>query len=194
MSTTRFNRTLLAASALCVVLLSGCDGRGTPAAVGDPAATPGSASSGSDRDAVQTFSSLETLRAASQLIVVGRAGSSVVTTIGGVPFTVTDVRVQSVLSGSGTRAGSTVRVRQTGEAASAPSEGSKILLSEGTYLLYLTAFHLTASDKTGQFVITGDQGVWLQAPGGGFSRTSTFGGLPAQVAVTTSGRGTVSAR
>jgi hypothetical protein len=195
MRTVRFHRTALVVAALFAALVSGCaSGETRQISRGDSTQPTDSATHDSDSDVVETFTSLDTLRDASQLIVVGRAGSSVVTSIGGIRFTITDVQVQRLLSSDGPKVGSTVRVRQTGDATFAPSEGSEILSSGGTYLLYLSSFHFTDSDKTGQFVITGDQGLWQETPPGLFSRRSVVGRLPQQVSISSSGRGTVSAR
>lgn len=111
--------------------------------------------------AVRGYESIAEVLAETEAIVVGTAGESRVETIGPVPFTVTEVKVDDRVSGPSSE---TVLVRQTGDESTFLSSGTPLLVSGNRYALFLEPFYFEPGKDTGQQVIVG-WGAWEENDG-----------------------------
>jgi hypothetical protein len=120
-------------------------------------------------DQAVTYRSLTALgRAASSVAVIAPTDVTRRTSIGGVPFTITRVRVQETIAGS--RLAHTVLLRQTGAPGAILTGCGQLVSSGRRYLAYLTPFRLRHGGPPvfRQYsVVGGSQGLFeLRHPGG----------------------------
>ncbi|GGQ87352.1 hypothetical protein [Couchioplanes azureus] len=117
------------------------------------------------------YTTMAQLKRDSTAILMGTAGASSVEETAGIQFTVTQFTVNKVMWGS--VPSGTVAIRQLGGPA-ADSEDTSVLLSEGSrYVVFLKPFEMTPGVATGQYIVTGDRGLY-QLDGKG--RQYTFKG------------------
>jgi hypothetical protein len=107
---------------------------------------------------VRVYQSLAELKAASEVVIVATARSAVASDLNGIPVTVTQVEVNDVVAG--VVADRTLAIQQLGSWDVDSPETAPLLRSGDRYLLMLVRFRFTADDRTGLWVILGDQGVF----------------------------------
>ncbi len=106
----------------------------------------------------EDFTSIAELTRASTAVIKGTAGTATVETVNGVPFTVTQIKVDEVLSGMLTAA--EIPLKQIGSTQVGSRDTSSLLTEGGQYLIFLRPFYWTPGDNTGQYTITGDRGLY----------------------------------
>ncbi len=117
-----------------------------------------------DCDSAISYGSLRALgRAASSIAVLAPTAAKRTLSMGGVPITITRVRVLETLAGK--PLATTIKLRQTGSSAVIPSGACEPLVSSGRrYLAYLAPFTLRPGGEQidGQYVIVGgSQGLFV---------------------------------
>lgn len=137
--------------------------------------------SGSDIKPVEGYHSIEELAAASPLVIVATVtGNSRVERVedgspGGLPFTVTETRIDELLRGR--LAEPTLWIRQTGTKDN-HLENDPILTKGERALLFLQPFELVRGTPAGQWVIAGIyQGRYVRDSAGRFVRRGPDDGL-----------------
>ncbi len=111
------------------------------------------------------YGSLRALDGDSDAVVRGVATpDAAVDVVGGVPFTLTGLRVLEVLGGSATAP--RVEVRQLGRAGVQVVHAPPLLAPGRAYVLFLTRFRLGSGRPTGQYVVTGGGAGEFEERGG----------------------------
>jgi hypothetical protein len=113
-------------------------------------------------DQAVAYRSLSALRrAASSVAVLAPTTSTRRTSLGGLPITITRVRVQETLAGK--RLARTILLRQTGAPGTALTGCGQLVAAGRRYLAYLTPFRLHHGDQpvSGQYTVVGaSQGLF----------------------------------
>lgn len=156
------------ASVAIIVTLAGCGGVNS---VGSAAkSSVAKQQEVIDVSRIHTYTSLAELASAASLIVVFEAtGTQDVTTIGGIPFTITAISVLEVLKGDA-KVGDNLQLRQVG-----PRVGSNqpVVTPGVDYLGFLVPFELLPGTSTGQYVIVGVAAGLYRASNGTFARVDS---------------------
>lgn len=146
---------LLAAAVGSVGLLAGAQSTAAPT------------STGYEYSEAEGYVTLNQVAADAEQVSYFRAESRSVDWIGGVPFTVTTATVTESLTPD-VGEGSTIRIRQPGDARVEDFSTTAFLELGRTYAAALAAFHLEPGDDTGEWVIVGDA-LWQDQPGPGLT-------------------------
>ncbi len=165
--------TVLGGVVMLELSLTACSASPTPSAPGHKTVSA---------SCTTQFSTVQSMSNSSDLVITGEVlDGANVTMIGGIPFTVTPVKVTSVLK-DGRTPGATIQVRQLG-----PGEGDAqpILVKDSQVFLALNNFVTTpGAPATGQFVPAGcGQGLYERNAGGTFTASDPVSGssLPTEI-------------
>lgn len=177
-------------SALAVIACASCSQNQEHPAPAKPASNAAGNPSHVDVSRVKTYTDMRSLTEDSIATVDGVAQQSKQVTIGGVDFTVSEVKVTAVKtnnakSGPYPTVGSIIRVRQTTMIATGKSGMDAEVLHKGTrYVLYLQPFWLTDPQHPvpNEYVITGGQAGWTSGGGNSFAQAQSSS-LPASLDV-----------
>ena len=108
---------------------------------------------------VLRYDSLDQIQRDSSAVLLVSPKSARADTLNGIPITLTDVAITASITGS--VEASTITIQQFGTATTSSPQTSELLEFGQQYLIFVQPFHLIDGDKTGRFVITGDQGVYV---------------------------------
>jgi len=136
------------------IILSGC----SASLREDAPSTTEQGKTGAHVSRAKDYRTMAELKADSTAIIVGTAGASTVQEVDGIQFTVTDVRVSKVLWGKA--ASQVVAIKQLGGPELLSADTSRILASGSEYIAFVQPFHMTPGDTTGQYLVTGDRGLY----------------------------------
>jgi hypothetical protein len=128
---------------------------------------------------VRQYGSLGQLRAESDAIAMVIPDTAEVSTLHGIPITLTKVRIVSLIDGR-LPAGEFV-IQQFGSTNVDSPNTSSLLQVGQTYVAFVQAFHLTLGDDTGRFVVTADQGLYRLVDGS-YVNVGAPSRLPARLA------------
>lgn len=153
-------RRIITASALGLTLLVTACGQST---VGS---APGGDRPGEELhlSRVKNYGTVAELRAESTMVVRGTASTSREETVNDIPITFTRLRVDQHVAGYGAGA-ETVEIVQLGGRDVASPDSSSVLKDGSRYLLFLKPYDATSESSAPAFVITGDQGVFIESSG-----------------------------
>lgn len=157
--------TLLAPALLVALLLAACGGRSVDRPhVATPAVAPASTTTSILSIAASratSYTSLADLARDATMVIIGTAGSGTTRTIGGIPFTTTEVRVDRAFT-QNVAAGADVLVHQTGGPGIVSPDLPPVLERDQRYLLFLEPFTGPGSDTTSarRYTIVGLAGIW----------------------------------
>ncbi|MGW4461448.1 hypothetical protein [Micromonospora sp. NPDC004704] len=150
---------LLIASGVFVLVASSACGANDQASRGGATPTP-ELQRHSVADRVKNYETFAELRTDSTLIVRATAVSSTIETLHDTPQTITTLKVAETLHGELPPANEPVRVRQLGSAKWSTNL-TPLLIAGREYVLFLLPWWLKSPDeRTGQWVITGEQGMY----------------------------------
>ncbi|WP_329108565.1 hypothetical protein OG792_07885 [Micromonospora sp. NBC_01699] len=126
---------------------------------------------------IKDYNTFAELKAESTVAVRATAGDARVEMLHGVPFTVTSVKLIGPAVWGQVPPLGALEVRQTGSATAVAADLSPLLVEGREYLLFVTPWIYEKGVPTGQWVITGDQGVYV-LEGSGDSARYRFAGAP----------------
>lgn len=139
-----------------VMLVSGCGAQGG----GDSSASSAQRESDISVSRLKDYASFADLRADSTAVVrVVAKDNAHIERVDGLPFTVTPTRVERVIWGKVDS--SVLMVRQLGDPAMGVAETGPVLTAQRAYLLFVTPFAFSDNKPTGQYVVTGNQGLYV---------------------------------
>ncbi|MGW2620630.1 hypothetical protein [Streptomyces sp. NPDC001500] len=144
--------TALAAALFAAAVMAGCSS-------GDEASRASTPAAEIHLSRSKDYTDLTALAADSTAVVKVTAGSSTGRSLNDVPTTVTQVRVNEVVSG--TLSTHVLSIQQLGNSRTRIDDAAPILKKGQDYLLFVRPFHLTAADDTGLYSITGGRGEYV---------------------------------